>query len=111
MNEVNAEAIANDDDDWLQCALPEGFEWILPAGKITPVYGQPVYVSAMGDHLTYQQYLDTYYIDPEIAYNLMRGKINVHALSKVMSRQPKMKSRVVPNMRSRTWLDENDWTA
>ena len=32
VNEVSEEDI-EDNDDWLQCALPTGFEWILPAGK------------------------------------------------------------------------------
>ena len=36
VNEVSDKSLA-EDDDWLQCALPEGFEWSLPAGKITPI--------------------------------------------------------------------------
>lgn len=111
VNEVNAEALADDEDDWLQCALPQGFEWILPAGKITPVLGDPIYISAMGEQLTYQQYLDTYYIDPEIAYNLMRGRINARTASRMISRQPKVKAQVSSKMRSQNWLDEDDWTA
>ncbi len=110
VNEINIKALENSDDDWLQCALPKGFEWILPSGKVTPIYGQPIYISSMGDHLTYQQYLDIYYIDPEIAYNLMRGKINART-STMVSRQPKAKSRVSSSMRSRAWLDEDAWTA
>ena len=54
----------------------EGFEWILPAGKITPVIGQPIYVSAMGEHLSHDAYLEMYNIDPEIAYNMMRRRIS-----------------------------------
>jgi len=27
-------------EDWLACALPTGFEWCLPAGKINPVVGE-----------------------------------------------------------------------
>jgi len=92
VNEVSAEALADDDDDWLQCTLPQGFEWILPAGKITPILGEPIYVSAMGDHLTYQAYLATYNIDPEIAYRLMRERINVRTASRMMSGQPKVKA-------------------
>ena len=72
VNEVSEEDIT-DDNNWLQCALPTGFEWILPAGKITPIVGDPIYISGNGEHLSYDAYLERYLIDPEIAYNLMRG--------------------------------------
>ncbi|HEX7556138.1 MAG TPA: hypothetical protein VF338_05905, partial [Leptolinea sp.] len=65
--------MAEDDDDWLPCIIPEGFEWNLPAGKITPIIGDPIYISGFGEQLSYQAYLDKYGIDPEIAYRLMRG--------------------------------------
>jgi len=61
-------------EDWLECLLPQGFEWALPAGKLTPVVGAPIYVSASGDHLSREAYLAWYNIDPEIAYRNMRGK-------------------------------------
>ena len=33
VNEVSDQALAEDDEDWLPCILPEGFEWNLPAGE------------------------------------------------------------------------------
>jgi hypothetical protein len=93
VNEVSKEALAealnDEEEDWLQCTIPEGFEWTLPAGKITPIIGDPIYISAMGEHLSYDQYLETYNIDPEIAYNLMRGKVNssfVNRMTSILSR-------------------------
>lgn len=73
VNVASSGALANDDDDWLDCVLPEGFEWILPAGKITPIVGEPIYISGLGEHLSRSAYLKKYNIDPEIAYNMMRG--------------------------------------
>ncbi|HUS75227.1 MAG TPA: hypothetical protein VMY43_04385 [Methanothrix sp.] len=112
VNVVSLEALAEDDDEqWLQCTLPEGFEWILPAGKITPVIGEPIYVSAMGEHLSYDAYLDMYNIDPEIAYTMMRGRIGTRTATKIMSNQSKIKASLGSRMRSRNWLNEDDWTA
>ena len=109
---VSMEALAEDDDEqWLQCTLPEGFEWILPAGKITPVIGEPIYVSAMGEHLSYDAYLEMYNIDPEIAYKMMRGGINKRTATKIMSNQSKIKASLGSKVKSRCWLDEDDWTA
>ena len=75
VNEVSREQLLDDGDEWLECTLPQGFEWILPAGKITPIVGSPIYISAMGEHLSREAYLSKYDIDPEIAYSLMRGRI------------------------------------
>jgi hypothetical protein len=58
--------------EWL-CIPPEGFEWILPSGKITPVVGDPIYVSAFGEYLSWRRYIEKYKLDPEIAYQKMRG--------------------------------------
>jgi hypothetical protein len=58
--------------EWL-CIPPEGFEWILPSGKITPVVGDPIYVSAFGEYLSWRRYIEKYKVDPEIAYQKMRG--------------------------------------
>ena len=109
---VSMEALAADDEEqWLQCTLPEGFEWILPAGKITPVIGEPIYVSAMGEHLSHDAYLEMYNIDPEIAYNLMRGRLGKRTATKIMSTQPQMKASLGSKKKSLRWLDEDDWTA
>lgn len=112
VNLVSPEALAEDDDEqWLQCTLPEGFEWILPAGKITPVLGQPIYVSAMGEHLSHNAYLEMYNIDPEIAYNRMRRRISRRTAAKLISNPSKIKKSFGSKVKSQSWLDEDDWTA
>jgi hypothetical protein len=73
VNEINADSLQDDGDDWLACSLPQGFEWKLPAGKITPVYGDPIYVSSTGEHLSREEYIMKYNLDPEVAYQMMRG--------------------------------------
>ena len=50
VNEKDREVLLNpdyDEDDWL-CELPVNFEWILPVGKISPIVGNPLYVSSLG---------------------------------------------------------------
>jgi len=115
VNEVSLEALKDDEDDWLQCTLPEGFEWSLPAGKITPIVGDPIYISAVGEHLSYDQFLEEYNIDPEIAYNLMRGRMNAHTANRMINRQAskqaKSKMHAGSKIRSQNWLDDDDWTA
>jgi hypothetical protein len=111
VNMVSPEALAEDDEQWLQCTLPEGFEWILPAGKITPVLGQPIYVSAMGGHLSHDAYLEMYNIDPEIAYNMMRRRISRRTAAKLISNPSKIKKSFGSKVKSQSWLDEDDWTA
>ena len=87
VNEVSDQALAADDEDWLPCIIPEGFEWNLPAGKITPIIGAPIYISGFGEQLYYQAYLDKYGIDPEIAYQLMRGNSRARSAAKIISIQ------------------------
>lgn len=72
--EIDLQALTNHNGDWL-CELPERFEWVLPAGKITPVIGEPIYVSGHGEHLARAEYIAKYKIDPEIAYRLMRRQV------------------------------------
>jgi hypothetical protein len=115
VNEVSDKSLAEDDDDWLQCALPEGFEWSLPAGKITPIIGAPIYISAMGEHLSYQAFLDEYGVDPEIAYNLMRGNSRAKSLIKTFAAHSQagdqVEAQVSAKQRSQRWLDDDDWTS
>ncbi len=59
--------------DWLDCDLPSGFEWKLPSGKITPVVGDPIYISSIGEQMSREEYLVKYSMDPEVAYQMMRG--------------------------------------
>ena len=115
VNEVSDGALAEDDDDWLECALPEGFEWILPAGKITPIIGDPIYISGLGEHLSYEAYLEKYGVDPEIAYRLMRGKGRSKSTAKTIPAQSQVGAQVGAHvsskLRSQSWLDEDDWTS
>ena len=115
VNEVSARSLAEDDDNWLQCALPEGFEWNLPAGKITPIIGDPIYISAMGEHLSYLAYMDEYGVDPEIAYNLMRGNSRARSTVKTFAAHlqagAQVGAQVSPKQRSQRWLDDDDWTS
>lgn len=114
VNEVSDKSLA-EDDDWLQCALPEGFEWSLPAGKITPIIGDPIYISAMGEHLSYQAFLDEYGVDPEIAYNLMRGNSRAKSTIKTFTAHSQARAQVGAQVsskqRSQSWLDDDDWTS
>jgi hypothetical protein len=109
VNEASDEAIASR-DDWLQCTLPQGFEWILPAGKITPILGEPIYISGMGEHLSYDAYLRKYSIDPEIAYRLMRGRANSRGAS-LIGKLPQATTQVSSKAKSQNWLDDDDWTS
>ena len=93
VNEVSDGALA-DDDDWLPCILPEGFEWVLPAGKITPIIGDPIYISGFGEQLSYEAYLEKYGIDPEIAYRLMRGNSRARSAAKIISIQSQVGAQV-----------------
>jgi hypothetical protein len=114
VNEVSDKSLA-EDDDWLQCALPEGFEWSLPAGKITPIIGDPIYISAMGENLSYQAFLDEYRVDPEIAYNLMRGNSRAKSTIKTFTAHSQARAQVGAQVsskqRSQSWLDDDDWTS
>ena len=110
VNEVSDGALG-DEDDWLECTLPEGFEWILPAGKITPVIGDPLYISGMGEHLSYHAYLDKYEIDPEIAYQFIRGSSRARSAGMAYASKQKAEAQVSSKGRSESWLDEDDWTS
>ncbi len=112
VNEVSNEALGDDDDgDWLECSLPEGFEWILPAGKITPIVGDPIYISGFGEHLSYEAYLEKYEIDPEIAYRLMRGNGRARSAATMHANKPQVGAQVSSKGRSQNWLDDDDWTS
>lgn len=108
VNEFLDEALA-EGDDWLECTLPEGFEWILPTGKITPIFGDSLYISSLGEHLSYNAYLDKYNIDPEIAYQLMRGSIHARSVAMAHTSKQKPAETVSSKGRSQNWLDDDDW--
>jgi hypothetical protein len=101
VNEKDKEVLldpAYSPEDWL-CDLPLSFQWVLPVGKITPIVGNPVYVSSQGGNLSRHEYLERYNVDPEIAYQLMRkdkGKTLVVAMDPARIQSLLMSSRL-PN--------------
>ncbi len=116
VNEINLDSLGDDSDDWLYCDLPTGFEWHLPAGKITPIYGDPIYISGLGEHLSRDAYILKYDIDPEIAYQMMRERLHIRGRApKTTNKEKKESSRTVPAAatatRSHDLLDDDDWTS
>ncbi|OPY54131.1 MAG: hypothetical protein A4E49_01176 [Methanosaeta sp. PtaU1.Bin112] len=108
---VATEADLKSDGDWLKCTLPQGFEWILPAGKITPVIGEAIYISGLGEHLSREEYLNKHGIDPEIAYNLMRGNSGYRSASRNITESSAKKTAIGTKKKAQNWLDEDDWTS
>jgi hypothetical protein len=103
--------------DWLDCIPPQGFEWRLPAGVITPAYGDPIYISASGEQLSKAQYEHEYGLDPEIALQFMRGRMiqiattiinNQNRLNQNQSNQKLAKASQVASL---NMADDDDWTA
>jgi hypothetical protein len=70
---VDEDALVEGEDP-IPCLAPTGFEWKLPTGKITPVVGEAIYISATGEHLSREAYIEKYKLDPEIAYTKMRER-------------------------------------
>jgi len=69
--------VENESDDLLECLPPEGFEWALPAGKITDPAGRIWYIDAFGKRFTRDDYITKYQLDPEVALQNMRRQRNV----------------------------------
>jgi hypothetical protein len=110
INELSRQAMQSSPDR-LEGELPQGFELMLPAGKITSAAGRPVYISGSGEHLSHEAYLKKYNIDPEIACNSIREKNRcssppISSLEDHFVDDPPGQKR-----RSRDWLDEDFWTA
>jgi hypothetical protein len=80
---------------------PQGFEWILPSGKIMPIIGDPIYISALGEHLSRRTYIERYKLDPEIAYQYMRRKQN-ELISCAMTNEPSQEivAHIMPNLKN-----------
>jgi hypothetical protein len=100
LNEVSVDPQDLDEiePDWL-CLPPTGFEWVLPSGKITPIIGDPIYVSAFGEQLSRKNYIERYKVDPEIAYQYMRRKRNTQTGSKITNNQSqRVAVNPVPNL-------------
>lgn len=103
-----------EEEDWLICDQPENFEWRLPAGKITPVIGDPIYITGSGAHLSRNEYIERYGIDPEIALKMMRqmGRAVAETLragqdmtvEEVESRLPSAVRRIISRL-NRNWQD------
>jgi len=117
-----------DDVEWLDCLEPKGFEWQLPAGMITTVTGQEIYVSATGEHLSRKQYCQKYNLDPKRAYTLMRARVSKYVCVKQQqlpeevsppartkssrsNNPPKMQelTRASPPVRTAAFADDEDW--
>ena len=122
-----------DDVEWLDCLEPKGFEWQLPAGMITTVTGQEIYVSATGEHLSRKQYCQKYNLDPKRAFNLMQKRVSKYVpdycrcpnqqeseqaslpartrSSRSSNNPPKKQepARASSPIRTADWADEEDW--
>jgi hypothetical protein len=88
MNEldIDPQNLGDTEQDWL-CESPKGFEWILPSGKVTPIVGDPIYISSLGEQLSRKVYLERYKVDPEIAYQFMHRKKDTQT-AKVITNKP-----------------------
>ena len=62
---IDPQDLDDKEQDWL-CLPPTGFEWILPSGKIMPIIGDPIYVSAFGEYFSRRAYIDKYKVDPDV---------------------------------------------
>jgi hypothetical protein len=115
VNEISSESFGDENDDWLQCDLPLGFEWILPAGKITPVVGDPIYISGLGENLSRDDYLLKYNIDPEIAYQNMRqnmrGRMGRQPVSRILNIEKKQAAHAGSPPIPHEFFDDDDWDA
>jgi len=86
-NAVSVNPLTNDSTDTRLSGMPvQGFEWVLPSGKIVPVIGDPIYVSANGEHLSRNAYMDMYKLDPEIAYNYIRKRLDEQTTNKATNK-------------------------
>ncbi len=108
--EITVEDLTENTNDWLSCTLPTGFEWILPAGKITPIVGDPIYISGNGEQLSRENYILKYDIDPEVAYQLMRERLMRNPAYRTLSSQNNEHAKVAQALKF-NMMDEDDWTA
>jgi hypothetical protein len=107
--DITTANLAPSEGDWLDCLPPHGFEWVLPAGVITPAYGAPIYISANGEQLTKDDYEKEYHIDPEKALQFMRARLTKTAVFKKM-----LQNKAQGNASLTTKInmaDDDDWTA
>ena len=100
MNEldIDPQNLGDTEQDWL-CIPPEGFEWTLPSGKITPIVGDPIYVSALGEQLSRNVYLERYKLDPEIAYQFMQRKKNTLTAKMITNKPSQTTQHYVADLR------------
>jgi hypothetical protein len=133
VNLVNETTIEGNEGDWLDCLEPKGFEWKLPAGKITPVVGPAIYISATGEQLSRELYIKKYNLDPEIAYRFMRTRASKYVPDNGDSNNQQEEEKASPPSRTKSsnssgsqskrqelarasspirtaaWADEEDW--
>jgi hypothetical protein len=84
--DIDPKNLNDTEQDWL-CESPKGFEWILPTGKIIPIVGDKIYISAFGEHLSRKAYMEKYKLDPEIAYQYIRRERDTQT-AKVITNKP-----------------------
>jgi hypothetical protein len=99
--DIDPQNLGDTEQDWL-CLSPEGFEWTLPSGKITPIVGDPIYVSALGEQLSRKVYLERYKLDPEIAYQFMQRKKDTQN-AKMITNKP---SQTTQHSVADLWIDK-----
>jgi len=58
-------------EDSAGCIPPTGFEWTLPAGILEGPMGK-IYVTAQGSHMSKEEYIDAFGLDPEITRDWMK---------------------------------------
>lgn len=110
--EITVQDLQDSNDDWLDCILPTGFEWSLPAGKISPAVGPAIYISGGGEQLSREDYCMKYGIDPEIALQFMRGKLLKSSAYMSLGSQAKERAKAsVSRALKVNMADDDDWTA
>ena len=68
------------ESDYLSCVDPTGFEWTMPSGKVGPNY-----VDAFGNQMSREEYIATYNVDPEYAYQYMRTNQAANELAAIQA--------------------------
>jgi len=88
-------------------SFPRGSNGFCRRERLTPIIGDPIYISGFGEQLSYQAYLDKYGIDPEIAYRLMRGNSRARSLAKTIVIQSQVGAQAGSKLIEGVWYEEN----
>ncbi len=62
------------------CIPPTSFEWKLPAGVMRDAMGKAIYVTAQGSHMTREEYMAAFGLDPDVALENMRKHRGVRGI-------------------------------